>query len=97
MGLALLYFLLSFYYLPFLIAEISFVFIASPPWPFQQACDEYNVDGLDALYHHLVLVLFEIGHSIIMKYSSTHSNQPAVLPLLIHAMRLCNPVICLII
>lgn len=74
----------SFYYLLSLIAEplkISFVFIALPPWPFKQACDEYNDDGLDALYHHLVLVLYEIGCHITMKYSSALSIRPSALPL----------------
>lgn len=39
--------------------KISIVFIALPPRPFKQARDEYNDDGLGALYHHLVLVLYE--------------------------------------
>lgn len=62
-------------------SEDIFVFIALPPQPFKQACDEYNDDGLDALYHHLVLVPYESQCHIIMKYSSTLSFHPCALPL----------------
>lgn len=75
---------MNIYYHLSLIAEplkIAFVFIALPPWPFKQARDGYNDDGLDALYHHLVLVLYEIGYHITMKYSSTLSIHPSALPL----------------
>lgn len=62
----------------------------------KQAYDEYNNDGLDALYHHLVVVLYEIGCRITMKYSS--ALYPSLSsPTLIHAMRHINPMICLII
>lgn len=68
----------------------------TPPRPFKQGHDEYNDDGPDALYHHLVPVLYEWGphyHEILIKplYPSLSS------PTLIHAMRLTNPMICLII
>lgn len=73
----------------------SFV-IALPPRPFKQGCDEYNDGGTDALYHHLVLALYEWVphyHEILINplYPSLSS------PTLIHAMRLTNPMICLII
>lgn len=94
------FFVLSFYYLLSLIAgrhKISFVFIALPPRPFEQARDKYNEDGLDALYHHLELALYESRSHITMKYSSTPLYPSLSSPTLIHGMRLTNPMICLII
>lgn len=75
-------FVLSFHWvLSSIIAEavkISPVFIALPPRPFKQACDEHY-DGPDALYHHFVFVLDEIGCHITMKYSSTLCIHPSAL------------------
>lgn len=74
----------SLYYLLFRTAQppkSSFVFIAFRPQLFKQAHDEYNDDGLDALYHHLVLVLYESGCHITMKYSSMLSIHPCALTL----------------
>lgn len=93
---------LSFYYLLSLslIAEplrISLDFIALPPRPFKQARDDSNDDGIDALYHHLVLVLYEIGslhyHEILINPLDPFLSSPT----LIHAMRLTNPMTRLII
>ena len=94
------FFVLAFYYLFSLIAgrhRISFVVTALPPRPFKQACDKYNDDGLDALYHHLELGLYESRSHITMKYSSTPLYPSLSFPTLIHGMRLTNPMICLII
>lgn len=82
-----------------LIAPLCRLLLLCPPLPhrpLKQGHDEYNNDGPDALYHHLVLVLCEWEphyHEILIKplYPSRSS------PTLMHAMRLTNPMICLVI
>lgn len=61
-----LLFFSSFFFNISELMQIRFrLYCFKPLRPFKQTCDEYNDDGLDALYHHLAL--YEIGCHITMK------------------------------
>lgn len=52
-------------------AEDIFCLYYFTPLAIQAGPYEFDDDGLDALYHHLVLALYEIERRITMKYSSS--------------------------